>query len=126
MLTLRGRFLKNKSGIIKLDGVFHDEKKGDSIISREILFNVEKFSEQGYYFTSQQIRKNPAEKINDGDLADYYPDFLFMKTARQCLPSIAQARILLWAGQQLPYFTVIEIECIVYHHVNAFSSSGAT
>lgn len=75
-------FIKKESGVIKLDGIIHDKKKGESTISREIFFRIEGFSKKGYYFTSLKIRKNPTENISDESLADYYPDFFIYENRR--------------------------------------------
>lgn len=72
-------FIKNNSGIIKLDGAFHHESKKSKIISRQIFFNVEKFSDKGYHFTSERIKKNPVENISDEDISKYFPDFFIQE-----------------------------------------------
>ena len=83
-------FIKQTDGIIKLDGILHHEGKSSTTISRQVFFNVEKFSEQGYHFTSQRIKKNPVENISDEEMAKYFPDF-FIAENRKTMFTITRA-----------------------------------
>lgn len=92
-------FIKNNSGVIKLDGVLHQDGKKSTTISRQIFFNVENFSKHGYHLISQRIKKNPAENIDDEDMAMFYPDF-FIYENRKTMFTITKADrgfIMSWA-----------------------------
>lgn len=75
-------FVNDNDAIIKFDGTLHDRNKGNAIISRQIFANIEKFSDRGFHFTSQRIKKNPAETVSDEALASYYPDFFTHENRR--------------------------------------------
>lgn len=92
-------FIKNNSGIIKLDGILYNGKKNNSIISRQIFFSVETFGEQGYHFTSQRIKKNPAENITSEDIAKYFPDFFIDENKKTMftITSTGKGYIMSWA-----------------------------
>ena len=75
-------FINNNNAVINLDGILHDRKNGNAIISRQIFFKVEKFSDRGYHFTPQRIKRHPAETVNDEAMASYYPDFFIHENRR--------------------------------------------
>jgi hypothetical protein len=97
-------FIKDNSGIIKLDGVIHDKNKGNIFISRQIFFNVDKFSEQGYHFTSHRIKNNPADNISNDELAQYYPDFFVHEERMMMFTLIPEGNNIIMSWATAPMF----------------------
>lgn len=92
-------FVNNDNAIIKLDGLLRDRQNGNAIISRQIFFSVEKFSERGFHFTSQRIKKHPADTVTDEAMASYYPDFFIHENRRATftITRADQSFIMSWA-----------------------------